>query len=243
MNEWKKIQRAYKKRELIGIISMLILIIIGIICDWNVIVNRNILIIINDIESYSLTILQIQATIGTLIFSIIALITGNISDSYMGVSISEFYLDIKPWKLTQKVLVIVSLCLCLTGVIFYSLGWYNVVFYLFIMTLIVILLSIIEIYTAFKSKNVQNQEIESYVIYILESDKEYEKKLNIYKNFVLDWKKVADSQNIQSYEKFLKIFEKCMSAMLAYGTDETIMVINQLCYDMSYCLLCSEKKC
>ena len=64
-----------------------------------------------------MTIIQIQATVGTLIFTIIALITGNISDSYIGVSISDFYLNLKPWKLTQKVLIVVSLGLCLAGVI------------------------------------------------------------------------------------------------------------------------------
>ncbi len=60
---------------------MVTCIIIGAICDWNVLVESNVLIPIEDIKSFSLTILQIQATVGTLIFTIIALITGNISDS------------------------------------------------------------------------------------------------------------------------------------------------------------------
>lgn len=241
MEKWKKIEKTYKTREIIGIICMLISILIGAICDWNVLVGKNILITIDDIESFSLTILQIQATVGTLIFTIIALITGNISDSYMGVSISDFYLNIKPWKLTQKVLIVVSLGLCLAGVIFHSMGLYNIVFYLFIATLIAILISVLEIYSAFKGRNKQNQEIESYVNYMLESNMEYEKKLNIYENFVLDWKKVVDSQDKQSYEKFLEIFEKCMSAVWAYRTDEALSAIEQQCYSVSYCLLGSEK--
>ena len=242
MEEWIKIQKTYKIRELIGIIGMIMSFIIGAICDWNVLVESNILIPIDDIEAFSLTILQIQATVGTLIFTIIALITGNISDSYMGVSISDFYLNIKPWKLTQKVLIVVSLGLCFAGVIFHSLGLYNIVFYLFIATLIAILISILEIYSAFKGRNKQNQEIEAYVNYMLESNIGYEKKLNIYQNFVLDWKKVADSQDKQSYEKFLEIFEKCMSALWAYRTDEVLSSIEQQCYSISYCLLGSEKK-
>ena len=242
MEEWKKIQKTYKIRELIGITGMIMSFIIGAICDWNVLVENNILISIDDIEAFSLTILQIQATVGTLIFTIIALITGNISDSYMGVSISDFYLNIKPWKLTQKVLIVVSLGLCLAGMIFHSLGLYNIVFYLFIATLIAILISILEIYSAFKGRNKQNQEIEAYVNYMLESNIEYEKKLNIYQNFVMDWKKVADTQDKQSYEKFLEIFEKCMSALWAYRTDEALLSIEQQCYNISYCLLGSEKK-
>lgn len=242
MEEWKKIKKTYKTRELIGIIGMIVSIMIGIICDWNVLVEKNVLFPVDDIQVFSLTILQIQATIGTLIFTIIALITGNISDSYMGVSISDFYLNIKPWKLTQKVLIIVSLGLCLTGVIFHSLGLYNIVFYLFIATLIAILISILEIYSAFKGRNKQNHEIEAYVNYMLESDIKYEKKLNIYQNFVLDWENVVNSQNRQNYDKFLEIFEKCMSELWAYRTDESLLSIEQQCYSMSYCLLGSEKK-
>lgn len=85
---------------------MIMSFVIGAICDWNVLVQSNILIPIDDIEAFSLTIIQIQATVGTLIFTIIALITGNISDSYIGVSISDFYLNLKPWKLTQKYLLL-----------------------------------------------------------------------------------------------------------------------------------------
>ena len=77
---------------------------------------------------------------------------------------------------------------------------------------------------------------------MLESNIEYEKKLNIYQNFVLDWKKVVDLQDKQSYEKFLEIFEKCMSALWAYRTDEALSSIEQQCYSISYCLLGSEKK-
>ena len=242
MEEWKRIQKVYNTRELIGIIGMIMFIIIGAICDWNVLVEKNILIQIDDIESLSLTILQIQATVGTLIFTIIALITGNISDSCMGVSISDFYLNIKPWKLTQKVLIVVSLGLCLAGVIFHSLGFYNIVFYLFIATLIAILISILEMYSAFEGRNKQNQEIELYVNYMLEGNIEYEKKLSIYQNFVLDWIKVVDSQDKQSYEKSLEIFKKCMSALWTYRTDEALASIEQQCYSISYCLLGSEKK-
>lgn len=75
MEEWKKIQKTYKIRELIGITGMIMSFVIGAICDWNVLVQSNILIPIDDIEAFSLTIIQIQATVGTLIFTIIALIT------------------------------------------------------------------------------------------------------------------------------------------------------------------------
>ena len=44
MEEWKKIQKTYKIRELIGITGMIMSFVIGAICDWNVLVQSNILI-------------------------------------------------------------------------------------------------------------------------------------------------------------------------------------------------------
>ncbi len=211
------------------------------IYDYAFVKKPNVMIVVKDIDSFSLTILQIQASVGTLIIAIIALITGNISDSYMGVSISDFYLNIKPWKLTQKILIFILLGFSLAGVIFHSLKLYNSVFYMFVATLVAILLSIIEMYSAFKGRNKQNQEIEAYVNYMLESDIKMDCKLNIYKNFVLDWKKELDSQDKQSYEKYHEIFRKCMLALWDYRTDKGLGAIEQQCYSMAYCLLGSEK--
>mgnify|MGYP004459862175 CR=1 FL=1 len=241
MTKWKNIRNKYIKIEMIGIVLMVLCFGLGSCLDWNVIVNNNILISVDDIESFSLTVLQIQATVGTLIVAIIALITGNISDSYMGVSISDFYLNIKPWKLKQKVLIFISLGLCLLGVTFHCFGLYNLVFYLFIATLLAIGVSIIEIYSAFKGRNTQNQEIEAYINFMIESDVEYEKKLNIYQNFVSDWGKTANSQDKHSYEKYLEIFNKCILALWDYGTDEGLAFIQQQCYYMAYCFWGSDK--
>ena len=160
MEKWKTIQRAYIIGEIIVIISIIILIILGMLCDFYVLIKDTSIIIIDDIESFSLTILQIQATVGTLIFTIIALIAGNISDSYMGISVSDFYLNKKPWKLTQKILIIISLVLCLLRIISYCFSLFNTVFYLFIATFIVILLSILQLYSAFIGRNKLHQEIE-----------------------------------------------------------------------------------
>ena len=122
--------------------------------------------------------MQIQATVGTLVFTITTLIAGNVSDSYMGVSISDFYLNIKPWILTQKILIILVLGLNMISIILHSLGCYNTVFFSFISTLIAILTSITEIYSALKGKNKQHQEIEPYISYMLNSNIPYENKLN-----------------------------------------------------------------
>lgn len=194
MNEWKKIRTHYIKVELLGMATMALCFGIGVWCDWNVIVKNNVLIAVEDIDAFSLTILQIQASVGTLVIAIIALITGNITDSYMGISISDFYLNIKPWKLTQKRLVFLLLGFSLAGVIFHSFGLYNIVFYMFICTMIGIVISIMGIYSAFRGRNKQNQEIEAYINYVIDYKMDFGSKLNVYQSYVLDWEKQVEFQ-------------------------------------------------
>lgn len=68
------------------------------------------------------------------------------------------------------------------------------------------------------------------------------RKINHISGFCFGLEKVVDLQDKQSYEKFLEIFEKCMSVLWAYRTDEALASIEQQCYSISYCLLGSEKK-
>lgn len=241
MNEWKKIRTHYIKVELLGMATMALCFGIGVWCDWNVIVKNNVLIAVEDIDAFSLTILQIQASVGTLVIAIIALITGNITDSYMGISISDFYLNIKPWKLTQKRLVFLLLGFSLAGVIFHSFGLYNIVFYMFICTMIGIVISIMGIYSAFRGRNKQNQEIEAYIHYVIDYKMDFGSKLNVYQSYVLDWEKQVEFQDKQSYEKHLEIFRKFMLALCDYEADESFAAVEQQSYSMAYCLLGSEK--
>ena len=75
---------------------MTIVMIVGFICD----INHLYLFRIDDINTLSLTIMQLQGTIGILVISIISFISGIIEESYYGVSICNYYLNIKPKKLT-----------------------------------------------------------------------------------------------------------------------------------------------
>ncbi|MBQ8804693.1 MAG: hypothetical protein IJZ53_13780 [Tyzzerella sp.] len=240
MDKWNKIRKKYVRTELIGIISIILCLVVGLFCDWYVI-NFKAKIEIQDINDFSLTLLQVQSTIGTLVMSIIALITGNISDSYMGVSISDYYLNIRPWKLKQKVIILMALGLTVISVLFHVLEIYNTVFFLFIATLITIAISIIEIYSVFKGKNIANDEIEAYIDYVLESAFDCKTKNSIFQNFVLDWLKEINEQDKATYKKYLEVFKKCMHKLWMHKTDGGLGCIQQQCYKVSYCLLGSEK--
>ena len=76
---------------------------------------------------------------------------------------------------------------------------------------------------------------------MLEKNVKIEKKINNFQFFVLDWIKIVDSQDKQSYNDFFNIFKKYVDTLLEDKSDETLLSIEQQCYDMSYCLLGSEK--
>ena len=97
---------------------------------------------------------------------------------------------------------------------------YNCVFGVFVATLAVILLSILEMYSAFEGRNKQNQDIEAYINYVLDSDTKIDCKLDVYQKFVLDWKRELDSQDKQSYEKYYEIFKRCMLVLWDCGMDK-----------------------
>ena len=234
MSEWNRMRKQNRNLESMILIIIAACFLLGGWCDWNALVKEKAWIFINDIDAFSLTILQIQASTATLIIAIIALITGNISDSYMGVSVSDFYLNIKPWKLKQKMLIFILLGFELIGALFHVLKLYNCVFGVFVATLAVILLSILEMYSAFEGRNKQNQDIEAYINYVLDSDTKIDCKLDVYQKFVLDWKRELDSQDKQSYEKYYEIFKRCMLVLWDCGMDKCMSAIEQQSYNMAY---------
>ena len=151
MSQWEKARSDYKRLEAICIGIGIMCIIIGITCDI-LVANDIVFWVVDSLPDFSLALLQIQATIGTLTIAIIALISGNISDSYMGTSVSDYYLNIRPKFLKQKVIIFVSLALILINAICHMMALYNIVIFVFVLTFFLVGVSIIEVYSIFNGK-------------------------------------------------------------------------------------------
>ncbi|WP_337814902.1 hypothetical protein, partial [Clostridium sp.] len=119
MSEWNRMRKQNRNLESMILIIIAACFLLGGWCDWNALVKEKAWIFINDIDACICNIVNENASISFLIIAIIALITGNISDSYMGVSVSDFYLNIKPWKLKQKMLIFMLLGFELIGALFH----------------------------------------------------------------------------------------------------------------------------
>ena len=236
MSEWEKARRNYKLLEIICIIIGVACVFMGAICDI-LVANDIVFWVVDSLSDFSLALLQIQATIGTLTIAIIALISGNISDSYMGISISDYYLNIRPKFLKQKAIIFVSLALILINAICHMLALYNVVIFVFVLTFFLVGVSITEVYSIFCGKRKMQEEIEMYFIHVIENDEHYQKKYDVCSSFVDDWKEISKIQNDEEEEKYRKLFIKGIEALIECSDKQGYDDINKLSYETAVNLL------
>ena len=93
--DWDLYRKKIQYKEILVIIFAVLMAVSGVIFDF-LVARGCIFLEVNDLNEVSLVLLQIQATITTLTLTIIALLSGNISDFYMGISISAYFLEIRP---------------------------------------------------------------------------------------------------------------------------------------------------
>lgn len=236
MTEWNEARSNYIRMEKLCMGIGTICVIWGIIFD--VLVSKGI--VFHEVDSlidYSMVLLQIQASIGTLTIAIIALISGNITDSYMGVSISDYYLNIRPGILKQKRIIFASLILIVANAIFHMWELYNLVIFTFVITFILVGVSIVEIYSVFGGKRKMQKEIEKYYKHVMQTPSNYQEKLELCSAFIEDWKEIAKTQNEEEFEKYTKLLTEGIGVLLNAKTDQSIKDINKLTHEISINLL------
>ena len=239
MNEWIKTRRKVILTEIIAGCIMLGCILLGL---WWQLHSNSILgkISPNIDQDFAMVILQIQATVDTLTIAIIALISGSVSDSNMGIVFSDYYLNIRPLVFKQKRIIVGSLILLAINIGFYIVNWYCMVLWVFAVTIVLILMSINEIYVVFVGKGLAEREIKDYVNYVLSKKCDYRRKYGICTELVNDWKNIIPSQSRDNYEIYKEVFLNGVVELLNYGTQESLTGIKEICKETEYCFLNSE---
>ena len=162
-----------KKIEIAGGVVIVVLLVFGASFD---VIDTNFL-PVKDFSNVSLTALQIQASISSISIALVALISGVVSDEYYGLSITHYYLNIKPLLFKQNRIIIGSICLVAINVGAHLLGAYNLVIAILWVSCVVIIISVTEIYAAFSGRHVTIIEMKMYLDYILlDSSVSFEKK-------------------------------------------------------------------
>lgn len=176
----------------------------------------------------------------TLTISIIALISGSVSDSNMGIVFSDYYLNIRPCIFKQKRIIVGSILLLIANIGFFIMKWYCLLLLIFLVTIILILISINEIYLVFNGKRLAEREIKDYICYVLSKECDYREKYSICKELVDEWKNIIPSQSKENYGSYKKVFMDGVTALLNYETQESLTGIKEICKETEYCFLNSD---
>lgn len=239
MNDWRKNRLKVIKAEIIAVVVIFVFIGIGLWWQFRSnSISETMCEKMND--NFAMVILQIQATVDTLTIAIIALISGSVSDSNMGIAFSDYYLNIRPFMFKQKRIIVSSLILLAINIGFYIVGWQWLVLWVFAVTMVLILMSINEIYLIFDGKGLAERETKDYINYILSKKCEYRKKYNICTKLASDWKNVISSQSRENYESYKEVFLNGVTALLNYETQESLTGIKEICKGTEYCFLNAE---
>jgi len=184
MNDWIKTRRKVILTEILAVCVMLGCVVLGL---WWQLHSNSILgkISPNIDRDFAMVILQIQATVDTLTISIIALISGSVSDSNMGIVFSDYYLNIRPLVFKQKRIIVSSLIFLTINIGFYIASWYCLVLWVFALTIVLIMMSINEVYLVFNGKRLAESETKDYINYVLSKKCDYRKNIAFVRSLLM----------------------------------------------------------
>lgn len=79
---------------------------------------------ITDGQSFMLAVIQVQATVATLILTLISLISSSFKESYLGIRIIHYYLDISSKPFTFKTTIKVILMMIIASMALFMFHFY-----------------------------------------------------------------------------------------------------------------------
>lgn len=209
--------------ELLGVVLLFLLSIAGLIFDLTGVR----VIIVEDLPSISSVALQIQASISGISIAIVALISGTISEEYYGISVSQYFLNLKPIIFKQKTIIIGSIILVVLSFGALLLGMYNSVISLLCVSCILIIISVNEIYSVFIGKHNNVSEIEKYLEHkLFDSNVDYAEKKDYFSNYVSYWS--SSNQNKVDYENELERYKKAVQSLLEKNPIETLKLLQDV---------------
>ncbi len=232
---WRERRKKILGCEMAVLLLAFIFTIIGVICDWKV-QEGVVFHVVNDINGLSLVLLQIQATITIVTLTIIALLSGAINSSYFGVAVSSFYLEKKPFLLKQKVVILIEFVILAISIWAHIYIMYNLVLSLFMSSMVIIVLSIFEVYGFFKGKRKTINEIQEYVEFLFKNDKDF---VIAGESFIDDWKEIAPFQSAEEFDKYISFFNILVRRLLK---EQDIDELNSLTEQFVMFLLTHDTK-
>ena len=227
MSNWnlhKKKQQKYEYKWLGLILSIIVAGLFSKFCFSFLLIDKY--------DELALTVLPIEASLFAVIFSIIALLSGRLTDEYLGVNIIHFTMDIKPYFLKQKTIIISSLALLLINIFLYMIKAYDLLLSVFGVSCVLMTYSIFSIYSVLSGEIHLEDEIWDYYSSMTE-DKST--AVSTFNDFVKQWKRDFPHQEELVYSKYMEAFHLGFSELVK--NDQTRPLLLDRCTEISKLML------
>ena len=117
----------------------------------------------NSLKDVSEIILPIQAALFGMTISLVALITNRSSEVRYGIRYTDYYMNLKPVVFKQKTIIGLFFVLLVSSIGCYFLQWYILILAFFLLTCILIWISVDSVYLAVAGNIMQEKELANYV--------------------------------------------------------------------------------
>ena len=188
-NQWK--EECY-------FIALTMLILAGIIMD---VASKKAhpLFSITNYESICVTVISVQATISTMVFTILSFMVNKMDLSYLGVSVNNFLLQIKPHFFKQKRIIRIEIMLASAGIFCLIFRFYNTIISIFVVSMLLVMISVNGVYDIFLGTERINEEIKKYLSTDNEQNELTFEKMSDLCN---QWKKEMDLQTETEFQEY-----------------------------------------
>ena len=232
---WADIQKNIAFHDRWWLLFMTVLFCAGVTQDALTKLDRTMMYVPTYAE-LCLTVLSIQAAVGTLVFTILSLLTGKMGQSAYGISEIGFLLNIKPRFFKQRTIIIAELVLVCFGVGLQIFSCFNTIIACFLIALLLVGISIFEVYEVFSgTENVQS-EISAYLHWEMESTAIVPQEgIRSVKNFCEQWKKEILNQSENEYIDYLEKFDGVFK--YAYLEDDSRTALVDSCSKIASTIL------
>lgn len=160
---------------------------------------------VDDLNNISIAIVTIQATLFTLVISLLALVINN-DKIYFGFEIKDFYFNHCTVFLKQKTMMYIGIGLILLNTMFLYFDLHNIIYAVFFISLCFIFESARNVMRIFAgTDDVYKKEIEEYIDECLKKDKDVGIICN---NIANDWRKKISSQDRSVDDLYHEIYCK-----------------------------------
>ena len=232
---WADIQKNIELHDRLWWLFMTVLLCAGITQDAFTKLDRTMMYVPAYAE-LCLTVLSIQAAVGTLVFTILSLLTGKMGQSVYGISEIDFLLNIKPGFFKQRTIIIAELVLVCLGVGLQIFSCFNTIIACFLIALLLVGISIFEIYEVFSGTENVRSEISAYLQWKMESTSiDSQEGMRSVKNFCEQWKKEIVTQSENEYKDYLEKFDSVFK--YAYFEDDRRTAFLDFCAKIASTLL------